>query len=313
MRILIIADSLNVFKIYKDSTFAMMEAAVEKGHQLYTCELNELSVFDGKVSAVAHPTLLTDEAGSWYKHEPSTQLLLTYFDAILMRKDPPFDLEYLYATQLLTIAENQGARVFNSGQALRDLNEKLSILNFNEFTVPTLVCRDSTRLRQFIHEQGEVILKPLDSMGGAGIFRVKPNDSNLSVILEIITDHDQRTIMAQRYIPAITHGDKRILVIAGKPIEYCLARIPLPGEIRGNLAAGGQGVARPLTGRDVAIANGIGPELWSRGILFAGLDVIGDYLTEVNITSPTCFREIMTQTGAPVANIFMNALEIACK
>ena len=312
MRILIIADPLAHFKIYKDTTFAMMEEADARGHELYCCELNELSVSDGQVLVMAHRTYMTDEGGTWYKQDPAVLAPVTSFDGILMRKDPPFNLEYLYATQLLTLAEQQGAHVYNSGQAMRDLNEKLAILQFDQFTAPTLVCRDSKRLRQFVHDEGDVILKPLDSMGGESIFRVAPHDANLSVILEIITRRDQRTVMAQRYIPEISKGDKRILLIAGKPVDYCLARVPLPGETRGNLAAGGQGEARPLSARDREIAEGVGQTLWERGILLAGLDVIGDYLTEVNVTSPTCFREIMTQTELPVAGQFIDALEKAC-
>jgi glutathione synthase len=255
---------------------------------------------------------LTGQKDAWYRVGETERALLSSFDAVLMRKDPPFDLEYLYATQLLTLAEKHGAKVFNSGQAMRDFNEKLAILNFAEFTAPTLVSAETSKLRAFVNQHQDVILKPLDSMGGDSIFRVQPRDANLSVILETISKRGTRTVMAQRYIPEIRDGDKRVLVIGGKPVDYCLARIPQAGETRGNLAAGGTGVAQPLSARDREIAEALGPELVRRGILLAGLDVIGNYLTEVNITSPTCFREIMDQTGANVAGLFIDALTEAC-
>jgi glutathione synthase len=213
---------------------------------------------------------------------------------------------------LLSLAESQGARVFNRGQALRDYNEKLAILKFPEWTAPTLVSQQPAILRAFVAEQGDTILKPLDSMGGDGIFRVSPHDPNLSVILETMTERGQRTIMAQRYLPEIVDGDKRVLLIDGEPVPYCLARIPQPGETRGNLAAGGRGEARPLTARDRAIAEALGPRLKAEGLLLVGLDVIGERLTEVNVTSPTCFREIMDQTGCNVAGLLLDALERQC-
>jgi glutathione synthase len=254
---------------------------------------------------------LTGESDAWYRLGDPERVLLSSFDAVLMRKDPPFELEYLYATQLLTQAESHGAKVFNSGQSMRDFNEKLAILNFPEFISPTLVSAEQIRLRAFVNQHQDVILKPLDSMGGDSIFRVHPHDANLSVILETISKRGTRTVMAQRYIPEIRDGDKRVIVIGGKPVDYCLARIPKAGETRGNLAAGGSGIAKPLSERDRRIAEALGPELVRRGILFAGLDVIGNYLTEVNITSPTCFREIMDQTGLDVASLFIDALEAA--
>ncbi|TCW32777.1 glutathione synthase [Gulbenkiania mobilis] len=312
MRILFIADPLEQFKIYKDTTFAMMEAAAARGHAISVCQARHLSVESGRVLADTRLVTLTGNKDAWFRLADAEQHPLFAFDAVLMRKDPPFDLEYLYATQLLTLAESQGAHVFNSGQVMRDFNEKLAILNFPELTAPTLVTGESARLRAFVRQHQDVILKPLDSMGGDSIFRVKPDDPNLSVIIETITLHGTRTVMAQRYIPEIREGDKRILIIGGKPVDHCLARVPLAGETRGNLAAGGRGEARPLTARDREIAETIGPELKKRGVLFAGADVIGNYLTEINITSPTCFREIMDQTGIDVAGLFIAALEEAC-
>jgi glutathione synthase len=312
MRILFIADPLDHFKIYKDTTFAMMEAAAARGHALYACEASQLAVEGERVLADVVRVTLTGQKDAWYRAGESERVLLSSFDAVLMRKDPPFDLEYLYATQLLTLAEKHGAKVFNSGQAMRDFNEKLAILNFAEFTAPTLVSAETSKLRAFVNQHQDVILKPLDSMGGDSIFRVQPRDANLSVILETISKRGTRTVMAQRYIPEIRDGDKRVLVIGGKPVDYCLARIPQAGETRGNLAAGGTGVAQPLSARDREIAESLGPELVRRGILLAGLDVIGNYLTEVNITSPTCFREIMDQTGTNVAGLFIDALTEAC-
>ncbi|WP_054285157.1 glutathione synthase [Gulbenkiania mobilis] len=312
MRILFIADPLEQFKIYKDTTFAMMEAAAARGHAISVCQARHLSVESGRVLADTRLVTLTGNKDAWFRLADAERHPLFAFDAVLMRKDPPFDLEYLYATQLLTLAESQGAHVFNSGQVMRDFNEKLAILNFPELTAPTLVTGESARLRAFVRQHQDVILKPLDSMGGDSIFRVKPDDPNLSVIIETITLHGTRTVMAQRYIPEIREGDKRILIIGGKPVDHCLARVPLAGETRGNLAAGGRGEARPLTARDREIAETIGPELKKRGVLFAGADVIGNYLTEINITSPTCFREIMDQTGIDVAGLFITALEEAC-
>lgn len=312
MRILFIADPLDHFKIYKDTTFAMMEAAAARGHALHFCEAHELAIEGGRVLATTRGVTLTGDKTHWYRLSDPEQHPLFQFDAVLMRKDPPFDLEYLYATQLLTLAESQGARVFNSGQAMRDFNEKLAILNFADYTAPTLVSAEAGRIKAFVRQHQDVIVKPLDSMGGESIFRVGPQDPNFNVIVETITRRGTRTVMAQRYIPEIRDGDKRILVIGGKPVDWCLARIPQAGETRGNLAAGGTGIARPLSERDREIALALGPELVRRGILFAGLDVIGPYLTEVNVTSPTCFREIMEQSGIPVASLYLDALEAAC-
>ncbi|WP_431477984.1 glutathione synthase [Massilia eburnea] len=309
MKIAFLADPLSSFKIYKDSTFAMMAEAARRGHEVYVFQQRHMALKEGKVTAHVSRIELTGDAHDWYKAAPSEDTSLAAFDAVIQRKDPPFDMEYVYGTYLLQLAEKQGAQVFNKPSAIRDHNEKLSIAQFSQFTAPTLVTSDETRLRDFQAEHGDVILKPLDGMGGAGIFRVKADGLNLGSIIETLTQLGTRTIMAQRYIPDIVKGDKRILLIDGKAVPFCLARIPQAGEVRGNLAAGGTGVAQPLSPRDREIAEALGPELASRGLLLVGLDVIGDYLTEVNVTSPTCFQEITQQTGFQVASMFIDAVE----
>ena len=309
MKIAFLADPLSSFKIYKDSTFAMMAEAARRGHEVYAFQQRHMALKEGKVTAHVSRIELTGDQHDWYKAAPSEDTSLAAFDAVIQRKDPPFDMEYVYGTYLLQLAEKEGARVFNKPSAIRDHNEKLAIAQFSQFTAPTLVSSDETRLRDFQAEHGDVILKPLDGMGGAGIFRIKGDGLNLGSIIETLTQHGGRTIMAQRYIPDIVKGDKRILLIDGKPVPYCLARIPQAGEVRGNLAAGGTGVAQPLSQRDREIAEALGPELASRGLLLVGLDVIGDYLTEVNVTSPTCFQEITQQTGFQVASMFIDAVE----
>jgi len=311
MKIAFLADPLASFKIYKDSTFAMMAEAARRGHEVYAFQQRHMALRDGIVSATVERITLTGEQDVWYTAAPAQDMQLGEFDAILERKDPPFDMEYVYGTYLLQLAEQQGARVFNKPQAIRDHNEKLAIAQFPQFTAPTLVTSDEARLRAFHAEHGDVILKPLDGMGGTGIFRVKADGLNLGSIIETLTDNGKRTIMVQRYIPDIVKGDKRILVIGGKPVPFSLARIPQGSEIRGNLAAGGIGVAQPLTARDREIAEALGPVLAARGLLLVGLDVIGDYLTEVNVTSPTCFQEITQQSGFDVAAMFIDALEAA--
>lgn len=313
MRILFIADPLEHFKLYKDTTFAMMQEAAARGHALSFAQMHDLSVDGGRVLVDARNLTLTGEEPGWFKLSDMHRQPLNAFSAVVMRTDPPFTMEYLYASHLFTLAEQQGAKVFTRGQALRDFNEKLAILNFQEWIAPTLITSVPSRLKAFMNLHQDVILKPLDSMGGDSIFRVRPGDPNVSVILETMTQRGTRTIMAQRYIPEIRDGDKRVLVIDGKPVPYSLARIPAAGETRGNLAAGGRGEARPLTARDREIAEAIGPELKRRGILLAGLDIIGDYLTEVNVTSPTCFREIMDQTDINVAALYIDALAEACE
>ncbi len=309
MKIAFLADPLAGFKTYKDSTFAMMREAAKRGHAIYAFEQSDMALEEGIVSAnIAHITL-TGHADDWFVAAPRQPMRLSEFDAVLQRKDPPFDMEYVYATYLLELAEKQGARVFNKPSAIRDHNEKLSIAQFSEFTSPTLVASDPSRLRAFHAKHGDVIFKPLDGMGGAGIFRVTAEGMNLGSVIETLTDNGRRTIMAQRFIPDIVKGDKRILVIGGKPVPFSLARIPQGGEVRGNLAAGGVGVAQALTDRDRHIAEAIGPLLAARGLLLVGLDVIGACLTEVNVTSPTCFQEITDQSGFDVAAMFIDALE----
>ncbi len=315
MRILFIADPPASFKIYKDSTYTMLREADARGHALAFCHQHDLLVRDGVVQAnAASLTLrkpLVANGFDWHTLGEPHQEPLSGFDAVVMRKDPPFDMEYVYSTHLLERAAAQGARVFNSGRAIRDHSEKLSILEFPQFTAPTLVARDESHLRAFLAEHGVTIFKPLDGMGGAGIFRVRGDDPNVGSIIETLTDNGARTIMAQKYLPAIKDGDKRVLLINGAPVPHCLARIPKAGETRGNLAAGGTGVARELTRRDREIAEALGPTLAARGLMLVGLDIIGEHLTEINVTSPTCFREIMDQTGTNVAGLFIDALEAA--
>jgi glutathione synthase len=309
MKLAFVVDPLDDFKLYKDSTYAIMREAAARGHELYAMQQEDLLWRGDTVFGAGSRLHLTGEPAGWYRLEPAVETPLTRYDAVLMRKDPPFDIEYLYSTYLLELAERRGARIVNRPGAVRDHNEKLAIARYPQFTAPTLVSRQDTLIRSFIAEHEEVILKPLDGMGGNSIFRVRQNDPNLSVIIETLTHCGRRTIMTQRYIPEIRDGDKRVLLIAGKPVPYALARIPQPGETRGNLAAGGTGVARPLTARDREIAETLGPELSAAGLTLVGLDVIGDYLTEINVTSPTCFQEITQQTGCNVAGLMLDALE----
>jgi glutathione synthase len=311
LSLLFILDPLGELKAYKDSSVAMMREAARRGHDVWACLQPALRWRDGRVTATAHRLELGADDHDWYRVVETGSHELSSFDAVLMRKDPPFDSEYLYSTHLLQAAERGGARVFNAARALRDHNEKLAITEFAQFAVPTLVAREPEALRAFQAEFGDVILKPLDGMGGAGIFRVRTGDPNLNVILETITQLGTRTVMAQRYIPEIRDGDKRVLLIGGRPVPHALARIPQPGESRGNLAAGGTGRAQPLSESDLRIAAALGPVLAARGLLLVGLDVIGSHLTEINVTSPTCFVEITQQTGFDVAAMFIDALEQA--
>jgi glutathione synthase len=316
MDILFIADPLDQFKIYKDTTYAMMAEAFRRGHTLYACEPQHLAwTARGVEAGVRRIAIVGDVANGdrspWYAAEQPEHKKLTDFGAVLMRKDPPFDMEYVNSTWLLEIAERAGAKIFNKPQAIRDHSEKLAIAEWPQYVTPTLVTRDAARLRAFHAEHGDVILKPLDGMGGMGVFRVKADGMNLGSIVEMLSEDGTRTVMAQKFISEIKDGDKRILVIGGRPVPYSLARIPQGSEVRGNLAAGGLGRAQPLSARDREIAETLGPVLQARGLLLAGLDAIGDYLTEVNVTSPTCFREIMDQTGFDVAGMFIDALEEA--
>ena len=312
MKLLFVADPLVSFKTYKDSTFAMMREAAARGHTLLASEPQHLMwQRGGRVTAQARAFTLTGDAHDWFNAEPAHRLALADVDAVIMRKDPPFDSEFFYATHLLEQAEREGARVFNRPAALRDHPEKLAILEFPEFIGPTLVTRDEADIKHFHAEHHDIILKPLDGMGGMGIFRVGPDGLNLGSIIETLNKGGAQTVMVQRYLTEITKGDKRILVIGGVPIPQVLARIPQGSEIRGNLAVGGKGVAQPLGGRDRQIAEAIGPVLAARGLLLVGLDVIGDCLTEINVTSPTGFQEIMQQSGVDVAKVFIDALEAA--
>jgi glutathione synthase len=316
MDILFIADPLAHFKIYKDSTYAMMAEAARRGHTVYACEPKHLAWTTAGVEAAARRVTLVGDGADlhrdpWHEIGPYANRSLTSFGAVLMRKDPPFDMEYVTSTWLLELAERAGARIFNKPQAIRDHSEKLAIGEFPQFVAPTLVTRDAARLRAFHAEHEDVILKPLDGMGGMGVFRVKQDGMNLGSIIEMLSHDGARSVMAQKFIPEISLGDKRILLIGGEAVPYSLARIPQGNEVRGNLAAGGLGVAKPLTERDREIAATLAPRLAARGLLLVGLDVIGDWLTEVNVTSPTCFREIMDQTGYDVAAMLLDALERA--
>lgn len=314
MKLLFVADPLESFKTYKDTTFAMMREAARRGHELWACHPADL-VWQrgGKVTAQgARHIALTDGAedpDDWFKVEEVAALKLADTEAVLMRKDPPFDSEFFYATHLLGQAEREGARVFNKPASLREHPEKLAIMEFPELIAPTLVTRSEAAVRAFHAEHSDVILKPLDGMGGMGIFRVGPDGLNLGSIIETLNKGGAQTVMVQRYLPEIKAGDKRILVIDGEPVPFCLARVPQGSEIRGNLAAGGKGVAQPITPRDREIAETVGRRLAPRGLLLMGLDVIGDCLTEINVTSPTCFQEITDQTGCDVARLFIDALE----
>jgi glutathione synthase len=313
VNLLFIIDPPDTLKAYKDTTVSMMRAAQSRGHAVHVCEQPGLAWHDGSVGAQATRLRMTDNDEDWYRGDSHAQRSLASFDAVLMRKDPPFDLEYVTSTWLLSAAVREGARVFNAPGAIRDHNEKLAIAEFPRFVAPTLVAREPQRLHAFIDAQREVVLKRLDVMGGENIFRVRADDPNRNVIVELMAQGGARSVMVQRYIPEIRDGDKRILLIDGKPVPHCLARIPKAGESRGNLAAGGTGVAQPLSRRDREIAEALGPQLAARGLLLVGLDVIGDHLTEVNVTSPTCFREIQDQTGFDVAGMFVQALEAKVK
>jgi len=312
MKIAVILDPLDEIKTYKDTTYAMMAEAAARGHALHVLMLDGVMWKHGRVIGESCRLELTGDEDRWYRIDLPREDPLADFDAVLMRKDPPFDMEYVTATWLLELAAREGARVFNDPRALRDHSEKLAIAEFPRFIAPSLVTRMEKQIHAFIEAHADVIVKPLDGMGGTQVFRVTDADPNRNVIVETLTQHGTRSIMAQRYIPEIREGDKRILLIAGEPVPYSLARIPKAGETRGNLAVGGSGVARPLSARDLEIATALGPGLAQRGLLLVGLDVIGDYLTEVNITSPTCFREIHDQTGCNVAALFIDALEKAC-
>ena len=311
-RILFVADPLATFKTYKDTTFSMMREWQRRGHRVVACEPTHLQWERGEpVTALVRAITLTGDADDWYRVTHQGREALKDFDAVLMRKDPPFDSEFFYATHLLEQAEREGARVFNRPRALRDHPEKLALMEFGEWAPPTLVTRSPEAIRHFHAEHGDIILKPLDGMGGMGIFRVGPDGMNLGSIIETLNDGGRTSVMVQRYLPDIVAGDKRLLLIGGEAAPFCLARIPQGSEVRGNLAAGGKGVAQPLSDSDWAIARAVAPRLAERGLLLVGLDVIGDKVTEINVTSPTCFQEIHQQTGFDVPAMFIDALERA--
>ncbi|EXJ16028.1 glutathione synthase [Imhoffiella purpurea] len=307
--IVFLMDPIGSINIKKDSTFAMMLAAQRRGWHLWYAELADVSMLEGRTLARLRPVEVADDPSGWFRFGAESFRPLGELDAVLMRKDPPFDMEYVYATYLLEQAQRDGCLVVNDPRSLRDANEKAFAATFPHCTPPTLIGRRAQDIRDFQRRHGDVVLKPLDGMGGASVFRVRDGDPNLSVIIETLTDHGRRYCMVQRFLPAITDGDKRILLIDGDPVPYCLARIPAPGESRGNLAAGASSEARPLTERDRWIAAQVGPELRSRGILFAGLDVIGEHLTEINVTSPTCIREIDAAYGVDIAGDLMDCIE----
>jgi glutathione synthase len=286
----------------------MMRAAQARKHQIFVSQVSDLK-WDGKALARATRLSLTDNDEDWYRAHETGSRALADFAAVLMRKDPPFDLEYVVSTWLLSAAVRDGARVFNAPDAIRDHNEKLAIAEFPQFCVPTLVTREAAELQAFIEVEKDVVVKRLDVMGGENVFRVRRDDPNRNVIVEIMSQGGARTVMAQRFIPEIAAGDKRVILIGGNAVPHVLARIPKPGESRGNLAAGARGVAQPLSPRQREIASALGPVLAQRGLLLVGLDVIGDWLTEINVTSPTGFREIQEQTGFDVAGMFMDAVE----
>lgn len=305
----IVMDAIESIKISKDSSFAMLLAAQKRGWWLYYMQQADIYMQGSTPMATAQRIEVNDDPENWYSAQATETIELASLNTILMRKDPPFDIEYITSTYILEMAEREGSLIVNKPASLRDANEKMFITHFPECCTPMLITRQASLLREFINEQRDVILKPLDGMGGESIFRVTTSDPNISVIIETITMHGQKTVMAQQYIPEITKGDKRILLINGEAVPYALARIPAQGETRGNLAAGGTGVGVELSERDHWICQQVGPELREMGILFAGIDVIGDYLTEINITSPTCIRELDQQYNLDIAGQLMDCIE----
>jgi glutathione synthase len=305
----IVMDPISSINIKKDSSFAMMLEAQKRGYEIHYMEMNDLHLDQGVAIADTKIVSLKEDPNSWYEFKSEQSIELADLDAVLMRKDPPFDTEYIYATYILERAEENGALIVNKPQSLRDCNEKLFTAWFPELTPTTIVTRKADKIKSFQEKHGDVILKPLDGMGGASIFRVKQGDPNVSVIIETLTNHGQNYAMAQTFVPDISNGDKRILVVDGEPIPYCLARIPAKGETRGNLAAGGRGEARPLSETDKKIAMAVAPALKEKGLIFVGLDVIGDKLTEINVTSPTCIREIEAAFDVSITGKLMDAIE----
>ena len=307
--VVVVMDPIASIKIAKDSTFAMLLEAQRRGHRLFYVLPGGLTLRGGVAFADIAPLTVRDDKSDWFELGTASQHALTRGDVVLMRKDPPVDANYLHDTHILGFAQRAGALVVNDPQGLRDFNEKLAALEFPECCPPTLVSRDAVALKAFVAEHGDAVLKPLDGMGGRSIFRARAGDTNLNVILETLTGNGRHLAMAQRYLPEIVDGDKRILLVDGEPVDYCLARIPQGDEFRGNLATGGRGEGRPLSERDRWIAARVGPAMRERGMLFVGLDAIGDYLTEVNVTSPTCIRELDAQFGLNIAGLLFDAIE----
>lgn len=305
----IVMDPISDINIKKDSSFAMLLAAQSRGYKLFYLEMKDLAMVNGKAMGNMRSLTVINDAAKWFELGEAIDTPLADLDVILMRKDPPFDTEFIYATYMLERAEEEGTLIVNKPQSLRDANEKLFTAWFSEFTPETVVTRDAQRIRAFHQQKSDIIIKPLDGMGGSSIFRIKKDDPNVGVIIETLTNYGQQYAMAQAFIPEITLGDKRILVVDGEPVPYSLARIPMKGETRGNLAAGGRGVAQPLSDSDWKIARAIGPELKKRGLIFVGLDVIGDKLTEINVTSPTCIREIEAAFDVDITGMLMDAIE----
>lgn len=305
----VVMDPIADIKFYKDTTLALLLAAQERGWDLHYMEQKDLYLLQGEARANTRNLFVADNGDSWFELGLHEDKKLGDLDVIIMRKDPPFDNEYIYSTYILEAAQNQGALVVNDPRSLRDCNEKIFATQFPQCCPPVLVSRDMLRLREFHKQYGDVIFKPLDGMGGSRIFRCRQDDPNVGVILETLTEFGTQTVMAQRYIPEITEGDKRILVVDGEPVPYCLARIPAKGETRGNLAAGGTGVAQPLTDQDYWIVAQVAPALKAKGLLFVGLDVIGNYLTEINVTSPTCAREIDRAYNTGIGSRLIDAIE----
>ena len=307
--VVVVMDPIASIKIAKDTTFAMLLEAQRRGHRLHYVRPGGLSLHEGRAVAQVAPLSVREDKAIWFTLGAFAELVFGPGQVVLMRKDPPVDAEFIYDTQVLAVAQRAGAQVVNDPQGLRDYNEKLAALLFPQCCPPTLVSRDAAALKAFVLAHGQAVLKPLDGMGGRSIFRSGTGDPNLNVILETLTDGGRKLTLAQRFIPDITAGDKRILLVDGEPVEYCLARIPQGDEFRGNLAAGGRGEGRPLSERDRWIAAQVGPEMKRRGMRFVGLDVIGDYLTEVNVTSPTCVRELDAQFGLNIAGLLFDAIE----
>lgn len=304
----VVMDPIATINYKKDTSLALLHAASARGLELWYMEQGDLYIREGRAMARMAPLTVAFDPSAWFQLGEYQERPLADLNLILMRKDPPFDNEFLYSTYILERAEDEGVLVANKPQSLRDCNEKVFATRFAHLMTPTIVTRRANLLKAFHQEQGDVIFKPLDGMGGASIFRLKPDEANLNVIIETLTRFGTQQIMAQRYIPAIKDGDKRILMIDGEPVPYCLARIPMAGETRGNLAAGGTGRTQPLSAADLAIAKAVGPYLKEKGLYFVGLDVIGEHLTEINVTSPTCVREISRDTGIDVAGQLIDVL-----